>query len=116
MPSQNVAENWLPLVEFAAKKGVSLSTLRRYIKAQKIEFRLEKGRYLVRDDSSAAAPSPPKFSHEKKTFFPNLPDPPGSQASYQRQQLETELKKARQEIAELKTLIAYYEEKFPNAL
>jgi hypothetical protein len=67
-------------MEYATKNSVSLSTLRRYIKAGKVEYRLEEGRYLIWD--TAEAPSP----------------------------LVSELRDAQEEIAELKMLVAIYEE------
>jgi hypothetical protein len=76
-------KDWIPLVEYALKKGVSLSTLRRHIKAGKIPFKVDQGRYLLFDDS------PETSLHES-------------------------LQRAQEEIAELKTLIALYEEKIPN--
>ncbi len=52
--SQHVTETcnesnglWLPLTEYAVKSGVSLSTIRRKIKSNTIQYRLEKGRYLI---------------------------------------------------------------------
>jgi len=41
--------NWLPLMEYSAKHRVSLSTLRRRIKAGEIEYKLADGKYLLRD-------------------------------------------------------------------
>ena len=38
---------WLPLIEFSVRSGVSLSTIRRKIKSNSIPFRLEKGKYLI---------------------------------------------------------------------
>lgn len=38
---------WLPLIEYSVKTGVSLSTIRRKIKGNSIQYRLEKGRYLI---------------------------------------------------------------------
>lgn len=38
---------WLPLIEYSVKTGVSLSTIRRKIKSNGIQYRLEKGRYLI---------------------------------------------------------------------
>ena len=92
-------------MDYAIKRGVSLSTLRRHIKADKIEYRLENGRYLVVDDGKA-------YSKKKK---------PNSSVDTQKlqtrlSQLEIDLMKAQEEIAELKTLIALYEEKIPDHL
>jgi hypothetical protein len=79
---------WLSLMDYAMKKNLSLSTLRRYIKAKKIPYKLEGGRYFLWDD---------------------LPTPQPKAAM-------TDLQKAQEEIAELKTLIAYYEERLPKNL
>ncbi len=108
---QAASSEWIPLVEFAARRGISLSTLRRYIKADKIEYRLENGRYLLKDDARKGKPSVTRGS--AGAMGPGA----GATADDERaRRLETELNRARQEIAELKTLIALYEEKFPNSL
>ena len=82
-------ENWVPLLEYAVRKGVSLSTLRRHIKSNKVRFKVEDGRYLLFE------------SHTKS------PPPEQNQLSL----LETRLRKAQEEIAEMRMLIALYEEK-----
>jgi hypothetical protein len=38
---------WLPLIEYSVRSGVSLSTIRRKIKTGAIQYRLEKGKYLI---------------------------------------------------------------------
>jgi hypothetical protein len=75
-------QHWISLVDYASSHGVSLSTLRRHIKSGKIQFKVQDGRYLVLDQSGDS----------KVTG------------------LEADLMKAHEEIAELKTLIALYEE------
>lgn len=75
--------DWIPLVEYAHKKDISLSTLRRHIKAGKIAYKVDQGRYLLFDDT------------------------PGDSTP----SLQMQLQQAREEIAELKTLIAFYEER-----
>ena len=80
--------NWIPLIEYAMKKGVSLSTLRRYIKADKVRYRIEGGRYLLLDEEP----------------------PVDLQRDSVPMSTDSDLQKAREEIAELKTLIAFYEE------
>lgn len=84
---------WVPLVDYAARTGVSMSTLRRHIKSKKIPFKIENGRYLILDrEAGSFSPS------SAKSAAPEL-NPAG------------ELQRAYEEIAELKTLIALYEEK-----
>jgi hypothetical protein len=41
-------EKWLPVLDYAVNKKVSISTLRRRIKSQLVEHKLENGRYLIR--------------------------------------------------------------------
>ncbi|MFN7685598.1 MAG: hypothetical protein ACK5QT_09325 [Oligoflexia bacterium] len=91
---------WLSLMEYATRNGVSLSTLRRQIKGGKIDSRMEAGRYLVWDSRDPSA-SPNKIH----------PEPQSSREA----ELESMLKKAREEIAELKTLLAFYEEQPPTS-
>jgi len=44
------SDTWLPLTEYALRSGVSISTLRRKIKSNTIDFKMEEGRYLIRAD------------------------------------------------------------------
>ena len=48
---------WLPLAEYSLKNKVSISTLRRKIKASDIEYRLDDGKYLILDSEEAHRPS-----------------------------------------------------------
>ena len=96
------SEKWIPLVEFSVHKGISLSTLRRYIKANKIPWKLLEGRYLVMDDGTFSAPrSDVKSGAPAPTDFDS-----------RLKNLEQTLNAANEEIAELKTLVAFYEEKW----
>lgn len=87
-------------MDYAMKTGISLSTLRRYIKANKVRYRIESGRYLLlHDDGDGARLATSTASAE---FFQN-----------QLEELHADLRKAQEEIAELKMLIALYEERIP---
>ncbi len=44
------AQSWLPLAEYSMKHQVSISTLRRKIKAEDIHFRFDDGKYLILDE------------------------------------------------------------------
>jgi predicted site-specific integrase-resolvase len=99
---------WLSLIEYATRNDVSLSTLRRHIKARKLRYKSENGRYFLWDEraarnggqleiqSAAGAPAtgPSRDSAHDQTF----------------EELKHQLQKARKEIAELKTLVAFYED------
>lgn len=43
--------SWLALTEYSNKHRVSISTLRRRIKAEDIRFRFEDGKYLILDEA-----------------------------------------------------------------
>lgn len=53
-------QKWIPLTEYSRAHGMSISTLRRRIKAGEIEYRLEDGKYMLKDSTSSA--SEPKVS------------------------------------------------------
>jgi len=78
--------NYLPLTDYSTKYKVSLSTLRRRIKASDIQFMFEDGRYLILDepmgshqrhrpsqgnseDSLVSAPSSPRVVKEMAPGF-----------------------------------------------
>ena len=42
---------WITLQEYSYRKGVSISTLRRKIKNEEIEYKLQKGRYFLKAES-----------------------------------------------------------------
>lgn len=44
--------SWVVLLEYAVKKGISISTLRRRIRANKIKYQLQDGKYYIWDDGS----------------------------------------------------------------
>lgn len=94
---------WIPLMEYAIKKGISLSTLRRHIKANKVKFKVESGRYLLWDlAQELATPNHPAQHEYSKTL------------EYEVARLQREVSTYKEEIADLKTLIALYEEKIPQ--
>ena len=89
---------WVPLLDYASRYNVSLSTLRRQIKINKIQHRMERGRYLVWD----------VYPEKSQTGRGEI-----AESAWLRRELirlESELGRAREEIAELKTLIAFYED------
>src|SRR6478752_363879 len=94
--------SWIPLMEYSMKNGISLSTLRRHIKQNKLTYRVENGKYLLLEGQG-------EFNSQEI-------DKGNDSAIIQSavHKLEKDLQKAREEIAELKTLIALYEETIPH--
>ena len=128
-------QNWLPLMEYSAKNRVSVSTLRRRIKAGEIEYKLIEGKYLLRDGAplQVVAPAPetiaPPTSVKSQTHAPAKPaeKAPVDNDQFWRstQSLLNEIKKAyslilqekeeqilqlKEEVADLKTLVRVLED------
>ena len=109
--------DWVPLMDYAMKTGVSLSTLRRHIKANKIRYRVENGRYLLQLNSQTSGPVS-LASHSAATSIPSsdsVEQQTVQQLHARIRKMSAELQKAQEEIAELKTLIAFYEESMGRA-
>lgn len=69
-----MAGNWLPLTEYSSKYQVSISTLRRRIKADDIKYQFKDGRYLILDQSQEHRPSQAiSPSPEKTPVAPQAP-------------------------------------------
>ena len=119
--SQDDAREWLPLLEYSVRTGVSLSTLRRYIKAGKVEFKVEDGRYLLplaegmagQPQSVPQAPAQVAVhtqSIERTPAAGSRNDPAVASLKAEIARLEMELRRAREENAELRMLVALYED------
>jgi predicted nuclease with TOPRIM domain len=83
---------WLPLLEYAHRKGLSLSTLRRYIKSNKHIRSRPLGSFGGQ-------------SVENLKLIQRI-----SELESELNQARMELKKLKEEAVELKMLIAFYEE------
>lgn len=103
MVGENIIKNegseaWVPLLDYAVLNGLSTSTLRRYIKSNKIQYKLEKGRYLIRSE---------KKSEQNLKWDENATQ--NSVALFQR------IRELEEQVSELRMLVAIYEEKLANA-
>lgn len=122
---------WLPLMEYSNKFRVSLSTLRRRIKAGEIEYKFADGKYLIKDGplnlssslEAVAPPTPVSPQVQTKKEVPANSD--NDQFWRATQGLLNEIKKAyslilqekeeqilqlKEEVADLKTLVRVLEE------
>lgn len=88
---------WLSILEYASYKGKSISTVRRYIKAKRVKFREEEGKYYI----WAKDYLPRGIAQEKDTLELRL----------ENDRVKKENVGLKEEIAELKMLIAIYEQK-----
>lgn len=87
---------WLNIVDYAQYRGVSISTVRRYIKGNKVKYKLEEGRYFIYSSKINQRPQSEQSSEILRLRLEN-------------QRLDEEVKTLRQEVAEMKMLINIYE-------
>lgn len=104
--SQNEEQKWVPILDYAVLKGVSTSTLRRYIKAKKIPYKIENGRYLLLADAAIASQQ-----NASTLKWDNSSTQEGISLFARVRELEEKLLAAEEQISELKMLVAIYEEK-----
>lgn len=124
-------DSWLPLAEYSMKHHVSISTLRRRIKADDIRFRFDDGKYFILENehkksATAEEHRPSQSSETPKSSASNFSHNADSGESVitAANRLLTDLKKAysqilqekeeqiyalREEIVDLKTLIKVLE-------
>lgn len=86
---------WLSVLEYAAYKNKSISTVRRYIKANRIKFKDENGKYFIWVKNF----SDQKSNEEKEVFELKL----------ENERLKKENRIIKEEINELKMLVQIYE-------
>lgn len=118
-------ESWLRLADYANKYHISISTLRRRIKSGSVHFRLNEGKYLLRDTAPVAGAESAEYSEQPETLeheeMKDIEEPILTSAN----QLLTELKRAymnilhekeeqiiqlKEEVSDLKTLVRVLEE------
>ena len=64
--------SWLPLLNYSTKYNISLSTLRRRIKARTIEFKLDQGKYLIQDEGPAETKAQEKLEVPQRREAPKV--------------------------------------------
>lgn len=95
-------------MDFAMKRGVSLSTLRRHIKAKKIRFKSENGRYLIWDEESSEEKV--RWAGSSSSIVSEMETLATARNVRKIEELEQKLLRTQEENAELKMLVALYEE------
>lgn len=86
---------WLSVLEFAAYKKKSISTVRRYIKANRVKYKDENGKYLIWTKNYI----PNQTAYEKEVLSLKL----------EMERLKKENIEVKEELAEHKMLIELYE-------
>jgi|GEM_PF-6823024 len=108
---------WVSLIDFAEQNRMDLRTLRRELARGQIPYRVEQGKCSIWDQLGPYALNTTKdldfkacrdFPHYL-SLFPGVK--PKQESSTHASQLIESLTRAHREIAELKTLLAFYEDK-----
>jgi hypothetical protein len=100
--------HWLPLTEYALRSGMSISTLRRKIKSNNIEYKMEDGRYLIRLDeveepavtgfaSSDAPVTPPAIVERVATGAVRPPLPAVAPVQEEFEEIRAEIRRSGEE-------------------
>lgn len=93
---------WLSILEYAQLKNISISTVRRYIKAERVKFKKENGKFLI--------------SMSQENYLRNKANHVTDEANtlelkLKIQELELKLKSLKLENDELRMLVDIYENK-----
>ena len=109
---------WIDLAQFATKFGVSQSTLRRRIRANTIQYRLERGKYFLEDSPSVLSEAPlfarnvnhPQTVAASQRALQSHPEAGSNpSSSSDTQQLEEENRKLKKQLGELETFVSALE-------
>lgn len=88
---------WLSILEYAAFKKKSISTVRRYIKANRVKFKEDNGKYFIwTKNFNTRATQGDKDQLEIR---------------FENERLKKENRQMKEELAEIKMLISLYESK-----
>ena len=86
---------WLSILEYASFKKKSISTVRRAIKANRVKYKEENGKYFIWTKNYISV----KSENERENV----------EIKFENERLKLELKKLKEELAEAKMLIELYE-------
>ena len=86
---------WLSVLEYASYKGKSISTVRRYIKANRVKFKEENGKYFIWTKNYI-----PSRTEDQKTII---------ETKFEIERLKKENQELKEELAEAKMLLELYE-------
>lgn len=109
------AQSFLQLSEYSNKYGVSLSTLRRRIKTNEIEFKFEQGKYWLPDEPIAKyARNRPQTSEVAKSVHASTPADSGFAKTYS--EIGGALKDLQEFTASAKNMMSEVKSAFVKAL
>ena len=90
-------ETWLSILDYVRYKNISISTIRRYIKADRVKYKLENGKYFIYVPNF----NPELLSHNTEKELMDL--------KFEVTQLERENRQLKEQVSELRMLVSAYE-------
>lgn len=90
--------HWLSIPEYSDYRGKSVSTVRRYIKANQVKYKLEEGKYYI------------FVSKDNFSVKQNYKEKQEMQLRFKLVELETRIKQLEEENNDLRMLIQIYEQ------
>lgn len=93
---------WLSINEYSAYRDISISTIRRYIKGKRVQYKLENRRYYIYVS---------REQYDRRTSTQTIPTLQDKEALLEQkvQSLTNELKLLQEENSELRMLVDIYE-------
>jgi len=91
---------WLSITEYASYRNISVSTIRRYIKAGRLKYKLVNGKYII------------FVSEENYLLRYSLKEKEDLKLKLEIQELKARVSNLREENNDLKMLIEIYENKY----
>lgn len=92
-----VSDKWLSIIEYASYKKKSISTVRRYIKANRVNFKEEEGKYYIL----------------VKNYYDNVFTPSEQKElvklRFENDRLKDEIKSLKEQMLEMNMLVEAYE-------
>lgn len=92
---------WLSIMEYSASKNKSISTIRRYIKSERLRFKSENGKYFIWVSDKSLNKDYVQNNELMKLKFEN-------------EHLQMRIKELKEENDDLKMLVTIYESKKNN--
>ena len=89
---------WLSINDYSDYRGISISTIRRYIKGSQVKYKFENGKYFI------------YVTEENLDRYQNKKNQEHLSLHFKIKELELENRKPHEEVNELKMLVSIYEQ------
>lgn len=95
---------WMSILDYAQFKKISISSIRRYIKDERVKFKKENGKFFIYVS---------KEKLDRSQHSPDMEEREALQLKLENQRLKVQMRSLKEEIDELQMLVNLYELKSP---